>query len=143
MRLGKFIQGQIGDLERESAIVHVTDLTFGARDRNFLAGLEHFRRILASNDGRDAEFAGDDRSVAGAPALVGHNCGSFLHDRFPIRVGLVRHEDLAVLELAHAVRIKNEARLARPDRLADAVPTDQPLPGRFQSIGLKNQLLLS
>ena len=143
VRLGKLIEGQFGNLEWESPFIHVADLAFGARNGDFLAGLERARRILASNDGRDAEFAGDDRGMAGAPALIGHNGGGFLHDGFPIGIGLVRHENFSVLEFAHAMRVKNEARFARPDRFANAVPADQPLPGRFQSIGLKNQLLLS
>ena len=56
----------------------------GARTRDLLERLKHLGGIGTADDGRDAEFAGDDRGVRGAAALLGKDERRLLHERLPV-----------------------------------------------------------
>ena len=74
---------------------------------------------------RESPVRGDDGRVAGASAAVGHNGGGALHDRFPVRVGHVRDEDVAGLERSHLVNWGEDSDTAGADALADGAALDQ------------------
>src|SRR5262249_41467037 len=65
------------------------------------------------------EFAGDDRGVTGAPATVGDDRARPLHDRLPVRVGHVGHQDLAGREPAHLLGRLEDLDRTGADLLAD------------------------
>ena len=108
------------------AFVDVARVAFGAGHRHFVVFAEAFRGVAAADDGRDAEFAGDDGRVAGTTAAVRHDGGGLLHHRFPVGVGHVRDENVAGLNAIHFSGAVDDADRARADLLADgAALTEQ------------------
>ena len=71
--------------------------------------------------------------MAGASAAVGHDRGGALHDRFPVRVGHVRDQDVAGLEGGHLVDRGEDADAAGADALADGAALDQDPAGPVQA----------
>ena len=67
--------------------------------------------VAGADDRRDAEFARDDRRVAGAPAAVGDDRRGRLHHRLPVGRGGVGHQHLAGLE---AVRSRTSVITTHP-----------------------------
>src|SRR5690606_14838677 len=92
--------------EGQGAGVDVTGVAFGAAHRHFLAVFDAVQRVAGADDRRHAQFAGDDRGMAGAAAAVGDDGRGTLHHRFPVRVGHVGDEPVAGL---HAVRVVERA----------------------------------
>ena len=130
--------GQLGDLgfldnEVQQAFVDDAGLALGAGDGHPSAVGEDSRGVAGADDGGNAQFAGDDRRVAGASAAVGHDRGGALHDRFPVRVGHVRDQDVAGLEGGHLVNRGEDADAAGTDALADGAALDQDPAGLVQA----------
>jgi len=117
VRHGRDVAG--GHFEIEAAAVDVAGIAFRAAHRHDIAFGQRLGRVTAADDGRDAQFTGDDRRVAGAAATVGDDGGSALHDRFPVRVGHVGDEHVTRLDLVHFLRILDDADRADADLLAD------------------------
>ncbi len=65
--------GQIGafDVEVEQAGIDLADIALGAGYGDRAVVLDQGSGIVAADHGRDAQFAGDYRRMAGAPAAVG------------------------------------------------------------------------
>ena len=82
-------------------------------------------RIAAADHRRDAQFAGDDRRVAGAPAAVGDDGGGALHHRLPVRVGHVGDQHVAGLHVVHLGQRAHHAHPAGADLLADGAALGQ------------------
>ena len=58
------------DLERQLTLVDRADLAIGAADRDHSYRRRAVRCSFGADHRRDAEFAGDDGCMAGAPAMV-------------------------------------------------------------------------
>ena len=115
------------DLEIESTAIDVAGVAFGAGNGDGFAFGQGVRRVAAADDGRDAQFAGDDRRVAGAAAAVGDDRRGALHDRLPVRVGHVGDQHVAGLDLVHFLRVADDADRADADLLADGTAGGQHL----------------
>src|SRR5690606_22595494 len=92
---------------------------FGAGDGDAVSVLEHGSCVAATDHRRNAEFAGDDGSVTGAAAAVGHNRGGALHDRFPVGIGHVGDQNIAELYPVHFSRVAHDAYRAAADLLSN------------------------
>ncbi len=77
------------------------------------------------DDRRNAEFAGDDRRVAGSAAAVRDDSRGPLHDRFPVRVGHVGDDHVTRLHARHFPCSGHDAGRARADALADGAALRQ------------------
>ena len=88
------------DIEVLPALVDKPRVTFSARYGDIGAVAQLCSGIAAAHHGWDTEFAGDDCCVAGAPTSIGDDRCSAFHDRFPVRVGHVSHQDIASLHLS-------------------------------------------
>ncbi len=73
------------------------------RDGDLLAVAEQLGAPLGADDGRQAQLAADDGGVAGPAAAIGDDGRRLLHRRFPVGIGLVGDEDLAVAELVQVL----------------------------------------
>ena len=123
----------IAEMSREliskssSTAIDVAGIAFGAGNRHGFAFGQGVGRIAAADDGRDAEFAGDDRRVAGAAPAVGDDRRGALHHRLPVRVGHVGDEHVARLDLVHFLRVGDDADRADADFLANGTAGGQHL----------------
>src|SRR5690606_37275861 len=132
--VGHFAPAHLFDLGLDEAVVNAAFVAFRARHRDFTAVFKHVSGVTATDNGRNAQFAGDDGRVAGTPATVGDDCGGQLHDRFPVRVGHVGDQDVAGLHLVHFRGIGHHANLARADFLTDGAPGDEHFAGGLEAI---------
>ena len=89
-------------------------LAAAGRDR-FTIG-NHGRAITRTDDGGDAHFAGNDRRMAGAPALVGDHAAGQLEDRLPIGIGAIGHQQIPLLEAGDGRGILDDPGPAGADR---------------------------
>ena len=113
------VERRLDHLDLERALVDVAGVALGTRDGDRRAFRQHRRRVAAPHDRRDAELAGDDRRVAGAPATVGDDRRGPLHHGLPVRVGHVGDEHVACLDLVHLGGGADQAHRADADLLAD------------------------
>ena len=85
-------------------------------DGDVLAGFQYFGRFyaaaLGADDAWNAEFAGNDRSVAGHAASIGDDRDGFLHSRYPVRGGHRGDEDFAFLEFIDILRVGDDVAFA-------------------------------
>jgi len=75
--------------------------------------------VAAAHYRRDAEFARDDRRVAGAAAAVGDDRAGAFHHRLPVRIGHVGDEHVARLHALHLGQTAHQPRRAGAHLLAD------------------------
>ncbi len=122
--------------ELELAVVDVARVAFGAGDGDGLAFLDLLRRVAAADDRGDAEFARDDRGMAGAAAAVGDDRRGALHHRLPVRVGHVGDQHVAGLDARHLADVADDARRAGADALADAAAGREHLAFLLQRVAL-------
>ena len=113
------------DVEVEQAFVDEARIALGAGDRDLLAVAEQLGASLGADDGRQAQLAADDGRVAGPAAAIGDDGRRLLHDRFPVGIGLVGDEHLAVAELMQVLHLLDHAHRPPADLLADAPAADQ------------------
>src|SRR3569832_1549420 len=105
MGLGSQQRGEIDGLgaKRQRARVHQSRVSLGAGHGDGRARGDALRRVAATHDSGDAQFACDDGCVTGAAAAIGDDGGRDLHHRLPIGIGDVGHQHLARLELLHVL----------------------------------------
>src|SRR5690606_24992777 len=125
---------------RELAGVDEAGVAFGTAHRHFHAGLQYLGGIAAADDGRNTEFACNDRRVAGAAAAVGDNGGGAFHHRFPVGVGHVGDQYIAGLHLFHLGDAADHANRAAADTLADRTALTQNLALLFQQVALHQRI---
>ena len=94
-------RSHLADLGLEQAVVDVAGVALGAGHGDQRAVVQRLGRVAAADHRRDAEFARDDRRVAGAAAAVGDDGAGALHHRLPVRVGHVGDQHVAGLHLVH------------------------------------------
>ena len=130
--VGQLVELDLLLLVFQQTLVDVAFVALGAGhgDLNAIGNL--VRRVAAADHRRDAEFARDDRRVAGAPAAIRHDRGGTFHHRLPVGVGHVGNEDIAALYTRHFADITNDPGLARADLLADAAPARDDIRAAFQ-----------
>src|SRR5699024_8394070 len=83
--------------------------------------------VAGADHGRNAECAGNDGRVAGAPAAVGDNGGGAFHHRFPVGIGHVGDQHVAGLHAIHLGDVLDVAHHAGAHALADGAALDQHL----------------
>ena len=92
--------------------------------------------VAAAHHRRHTQFAGDNGSMAGAPASVGDDGGGALHDRLPVRVGHVGDQHVAGLHPVHFPDARDDLGRAGADAVADAAALGQVFAGPLQGIAL-------
>ena len=112
-------------LEWKLAVVDATDLSLGAGHRHDATGLQSILRSCRPDYGRNAEFACDNRRMAGPSAALCHDRGGNLHDRLPIRARRLRDENLARLERRKLMSVGNDPCGPNRDLLADCATRGQ------------------
>ena len=115
MRLRECAHRRPGDVEGDLSPIDVSNVAFGAGDRDACPRLELLCRMRRTHDGGDAQFPSYNRRMAGPAAFVGDDPGRDLHDRLPIRTGRRRDQNLAWLEGGEVSRRGNPARASRCD----------------------------
>src|SRR6185503_15948783 len=75
--------------------------------------------VLASHDRGNAQLARDDRCMARPAPAIGDDRGSALHHRFPVGIGHVGDEHVAILHAADLGDVHDHAHLALADLRAD------------------------
>ncbi len=128
------------DVEGDLARVDPRGIPLGAGNGDRLAGGNGRRAVARSNDRRDAQLTGDDRSVAGAPAAIGDDRGGGLHHGLPVRRRHVRHQHLARLEARQLLDVPDRARRSGGDHLADGSALRDDLALTVQDVGLEHRL---
>ena len=92
----------------------VIDDTVRRIHRNHRAVLNGFRggvtATLRTDDTRNAQFAADDRRVAGHAARIGNNRFCFLHGRNPVGSGHFRDQNFAFVERINQRRVQDDVR---------------------------------
>jgi len=114
-------------VEFQRAAINIAGIALGAGNGDLLAFGQHGGGIAATDDGRNAQFAGDDRGMTGAAAAIGDDGRSPLHHRFPVRVGHVGDQHVADLHAVHFARVFEDAHGADTDFLTDGAAADQHL----------------
>ena len=114
-----------GDLGLQQAVVDVAGITLGTADGDERAFRQQLGRVAATHHRRNPEFARDDGCMAGTPAAIGHDGAGALHHGFPIRVGHVRHEHIARLDLVHFTDVVDDAHRTGTDLLANGASLRQ------------------
>ena len=100
-------------------------VALGTGDRDHLAIRERGGGDAGADDGRHAQFAADDRRVAGGAAVIGDDAGRAGHDRHPVRVGHLGDQNGAVHEFLDVGRVLDHAGHAARDAVADRDPGHQ------------------
>lgn len=128
------VDGVLLDVEAQFAFEDVTGVAFGAGHGHALAILQQLGGVAATDHGRNAQLASNDRRVAGTPATVGNDGAGALHHRFPVRVGHVGDQHVARLDLVHLGNVFDDPHLAGADALADGATFYQHGAGFFQQV---------
>ena len=115
----------LADIEAQFAFEDKAGVALGAGYGDAHAVFQHLGGVTTADHGRDAQFTGDDRRVAGTPAAVGDYGAGALHHRFPIRVGHVGDQHVARLHLVHLRHVMNDAHAPGTDLLADGAALHQ------------------
>ncbi len=76
--------------------------------------------------------------MAGPASPVGDNPGGDLHDGFPVRIGHLGHQHLALFKLINLLCAGEDMDGSSADLLSDASPLSQDPPLLFQYIGLQD-----
>ncbi len=114
-------------LERHPPGIDEAGIALGAGDGHQGTVPDGRRGALGPDHGRDAELAGHDRGMAGAPAAVGDDRGRPLHHRLPVGRGRVGDQHLAVAEALQLARVGDEAGTAGGGLGADGTAAGQHL----------------
>src|SRR6202000_3272644 len=123
-------------IELEHAFIDVAGVAFRAGHRDRLVFLDIGGRGAAAHDRRDAELARDDGGVAGASAAIGHDGRGALHDRLPVRILHVGHQNIAAPHPRHLLGVFDDAGVACADALPDAAAASEHLRAGLQGIAL-------
>src|SRR5690554_3897229 len=102
------IDGVLPDIEAQFAVEDQAGIAFGTGHGDALAVLQQFGGVAATYYGRDAQFAGNDRGVAGTSATIGDDGAGAFHHRLPVRIGHIRYQDVARLHLVHFGNVTND-----------------------------------
>ena len=113
------------DFGLQQAVVNKAGVALGAAHRHQHAFFKRLGGMAAADHGRNAQLARNDGGVAGAPAAVGHDGRSALHDRLPIGVGHIGHEHVAGLHRVHLADVVDDAHRAGADFLPNGTAFDQ------------------
>src|SRR3989344_615067 len=128
------VHGVLLDIEAQFAFEDETGVAFSAGNGHALAVFQQLGGIAATDHGRDTQLAGNDGRVAGTTATVGDDGAGALHDRFPVRVGHVRYQYVAWLDLVHLGHVLDDANLAGANALANGTAFDQHGAGFLQQV---------
>src|SRR5699024_111317 len=123
--LRHLVERDLINLEVNFAGIDVAGIAFGTRYRDRRTVNQLDAGITGADHRRNAQFTGDDGRMAGAPATIGDNGGGALHDRFPIRIGHIRNQDVAGLDTVHFGDRPDVAHFAGADALADGAAFGQ------------------
>ena len=85
--------------ERQHAVIDITLIPLGTGDGDLLPVAEHIRALAGPDDGGNAQLAADNRGMRGTSTIIRDDACRPAHDRHPIRVGHLGHQNRAILEL--------------------------------------------
>ena len=130
-------------LERHRSRIDKSHVALGAGHSRIRSGAQDVRAVLGADDRRHAELAAHDCGVARAAAAIGHDGLGLLHDRLPIRVGLIGDKNLALAKFVERFHALNHSDWACGDLFANTAPCDQDLPAGFEMVDLDGVRVLA
>jgi len=83
---------------------------------------------LGTHKCRQAQLPTDDGGMAGPATPVGDDRGRLLHRRFPVGVGLVGHENLALAKLVEILHVLDDPGRSPADLLTNTSAADKHSP---------------
>ena len=89
------------DVETQQSLVDVTGITLGTGYGDLRPMGDFFGGIATANHRRYAHFPGDDSGMTGTAAPVGNDGGGPLHDGFPVRIGHIGDQHIAIIDQVH------------------------------------------
>src|SRR5215831_7645046 len=124
------------DREREGPVIDHTGLAFSTGDRHHLPVAQEVRAVFGAYHGGYAKFATDNGGMAGASPPVGNDSRRLLHDRLPVRVGLVRDQHLPRLEGLQMMHIFDQTHRTMTNFFSNTLTAYQHRPALLQVIAL-------
>jgi len=124
------------DVESDRSLIDACGIAFGAGDRDGGPRFEFLGRMCRPHYRGDTEFASHDGGMARTTAFVGDDARGHLHDRFPVRAGGRRHQDLSWLERGKVPLGRNAPSASRGDFLSDRATGDYHGSVAFEIVGL-------
>ena len=132
--LGHFqlVQADLLLMEGKPALVNHPLAAAGARDGDLSARGDVLRAVPRAHDAGDAQLAGNDRGMAGAAPLIGHNGRGDFHDWHPVGVGHLGDQHVPLLEFLDPLGAADHVGRAGPDLIAHRHPLGQHRTRLFQ-----------
>ena len=124
------------DVEGQLTGVDQAGVTFGTGHSHFLTVFQLAGSVTATNHGRDAQLAGNNRRVAGTAATVGDDGAGALHHRLPVRISHVRDQNIARLNLVHLGNVVDDTHAAGANALTNGTTFNQNSALLFQQVTL-------
>ena len=105
--------------------VNITGIAFGTGNRDFLTVTQMFRSITAAYHRRNTQFTRDNSRVTSTSTSVGDNGRCFLHDRFPIGIGHIRHQHITRFNAVHFTDVMDDFYRPCTDAMTDGASFGQ------------------
>ena len=113
-------------------------VSFSTGNGDNLTGLQLFCPRFGSDNGRKAQFATDDGGMTRSSATIRHDRGRLLHGWLPVRISLVRDQNLTRAKFCQVAGMRDHMDWPLTDSLTDTATADQDGPSLFQRINLLN-----
>src|SRR5574337_1467023 len=97
----KLAQIDLPNAELEPTTVDIPGIALCARDSNLLPVRYHLCTLFGPDDRRYPQLTADNGCVRGPPTAIGDDRSRLLHDRYPVRIGLISHQNLTLVEPFH------------------------------------------
>ncbi len=123
--LGQFVELDVQHLHVEDSAVDVAGITLSAGYGHVFVLFQSGGGIAAADHRRDAELAGDNGGVAGAPTAVGDDGRCSFHHRLPIGIGHVGYQHVAGLHFVHLGSVLYQPYRPGTDAVSDRTSGDQ------------------
>ena len=101
------------DFEGQAPVIDVAFAAFRAANRHVLTGGKYTCRIARSDDAGNSELARNDGGMSGSSTLIRNNGRNPPHHRFPIGIGVLRHQHFSRLDLLQFAHIASRRERAR------------------------------
>ncbi len=127
-------------VERKKACVYKPVFSFSTAHSYFSACFKYFGGIFSPDNRRDSKFPTDYSCMAGPSSLVCNNRSCGFHNRFPVRSGCIRNQDLTGPERGKVRNVRNYTGFSGSDLVSNAPTFCKDFGLLFKDIGLQHIL---